>query len=232
MDPRLRGALAVVPFARVVVLFALACALALAACGASGPTDAPVRTPAASLAERQSAPDPASFAHAASAGAWRRAPVTPEQEFASAVEAACRAEPGVGNAPLAVLDARGEGRAILVFDDGAAPIACVADDDGTGVAVQTRPVPRPRKATPPPDGALGVHEMFVVDAGGESYSVLVGQYGSGGVRDVAANFDADAAWYTAATRNGWYAIWWPGEAKPLAVATSNNRSEVIHSYAP
>ena len=52
------------------------------------------------------------------------------------------------------------------------------------------------------------------------------------MKNVAANFDADAAWYTAASDNGWYAIWWPGESRPLGVATSNNRNEVVDSYAP
>ena len=66
------------------------------------------------------------------------------------------------------------------------------------------------------DGDLGIHELSVADGGGSSYSVLVGQYQPKGVKDVAANFDADAAWYTAASDNGWYAIWWPGEAKPWA----------------
>ena len=49
---------------------------------------------------------------------------------------------------------------------------------------------------------------------------------------MAANFDADAAWYTAASDNGWYAIWRPGEAKPLGVATSSHRNVVVDSYAP
>ena len=44
--------------------------------------------------------------------------------------------------------------------------------------------------------------------------------------------DADAAWYTAGSDNGWYAIRWPGQVKPLSVATSSRRNEVIDSYAP
>ena len=133
-----------------------------------------------------------------------------------------------------VLDARGEGRAILVFADAKAGIVCAAQDDRAGsVTVQTHPVPAVKGAEPPADdGDLGLHEMYVVDAGGSSYSVLVGTYNPTGVKDVSANFDADAAWYTAASENGWYAIWWPGEAKPLGVATANQRAEVIDSYAP
>ena len=151
--------------------------------------------------------------------AWRRSPVKPVPEFATAVEAACRADPAVGKLPLAVLDARGEGRAILVFSDGngKAAVACVADDDRSGpVTATAHEIPGSAKAAVPAAGRMGVHDLFVVDEGGTSYSALVGQYGPDGVKNVAANFDADAAWYTAASDNGWYAIWWPGQAKPLA----------------
>ncbi len=190
--------------------------------------------PAATPPRSTGRPDPSEFANAATYAAWRRSPVRPTPDFAAAVEAACRSEDAVGDLPLQVLDARGEGRAILVFADAKAGVACAAQDDRAGsVAVQTHPVPGVKEAKPPAvDGDLGVHEMYVVDAGGSTYSVLVGQYNPKGVKDVSANFDADAAWYTAASSNGWYAIWWPGEAQPLGVATANNRAEVIDSYAP
>ena len=166
--------------------------------------------------------------------AWRRSPIQPTPEFAAAVEAACRADDSVGEKPLVVLDVRGEGRAILVFAEDKAATVCTAQDDQAGtVTIEAHAIPGMAKAKPPEDdGDLGVHELSVADRGGSSYSVLVGQYQPKGVKDVAANFDADAAWYTAASDNGWYAIWWPGEAKPLGVATSNNRNEVVDSYAP
>jgi hypothetical protein len=214
--------------------------LMTAACAEGGPTptggadggdgSGPAQTPARSSAR----PDPSQFANTATYAAWRRSPVRPTPDFAAAVEDACRAETVVGDLPLVVLDARGEGRAILVFADAKAAIACAAQDDRAGsITVQTHPIPDVEEAKPPADdGDLGVHEMFVVDAGGSTYSVLVGQYNPKGVKDVSANFDADAAWYTAASENGWYALWWPGEARPLGVATANNRAEVTDSYAP
>ena len=186
-------------------------------------------------ARSTSAVDPSAAANDATYAAWRRSPVKPVPEFAAAVEAACRAEPAVGKLPLAVLDARGEGRALLVFSDGGgkAAVACVADDDRSGAVTATaREIPGSAKAAAPAAGRMGVHDLFIVEAGGTSYSALVGQYGPDGVKNVAANFDADAAWYTAASDNGWYAIWWPGQAKPLGVATSSRRNEVIDSYAP
>jgi hypothetical protein len=213
--------------------------LAVAACAETPPTDATAPAgdgaPAAATPARPSGrPDPSTVANDATYAAWRRSPVRPTPDFAAAVEAACRADEAVGDLPLAVLDVRGEGRAILVFAERNAAVSCVVQDDRAGnLAVETHPVPGVAKAGPPAeDGDLGVHDLFVVDAGGTTYSVLVGQYNPQGVKDVSANFDADAAWYTAASNHGWYALWWPGKALPLGVATANNRSEVIDSYAP
>ena len=213
--------------------------LATGACAEGAPTltgdaggdgSGPAATPPRSTAR----PDPSEFANAATYAAWRRSPVRPTPDFASAVEEACRAEAAVGELPLVVLDARGEGRAILVFADAETGVACAAHDDRAGsITVQTHPVPGVKGAEPPADdGDLGLHEMYVVDAGGSSYSVLVGQVNPKGIKDVSANFDADAAWYTATSDNGWYAIWWPGEAKPLGVASANQRAVVVDSYAP
>ena len=121
-----------------------------------------------------------------------------------------------------------------MFADAETGVACAAQDDRAGsIAVQTHPVPGVEGAEPPADdGDLGLHQLYVVDAGGPSYSVLVGQVNPTGIKDVSANFDADAAWYTASSDNGWYAIWWPGEAKPLGVASANQRAVVVDSYAP
>ena len=222
---------------RVPFLGTLAMAVVLLAGCASdpstptnGPTSADATPPRPTAAV-----DASTAANNATYSAWRRSPVKPTPEFAAAVEAACRVDKTVGNAPLMVLDARGEGRAILVFSSagGTSAVVCVANDDQSGIlTADAHLIPDSTKANPPEAGHMGVHELFVVDNGGTSYSALVGQYGPDGVKDVAANFDADAAWYTAASDNGWYAIWWPGEAKPLGVATSSRRNEVIDSYAP
>lgn len=220
---------------RAAILGALATAvLVLAGCASDAPATTEVRA-ASAPARPASAVDPSTAANDATYSAWRRSPVTPTPEFAAAVEAACRADTTVGHLPLVVLDARGQGRAILVFSDGTGTgaVACVADDNGSGsVSATARDVPGSAKAAVPTAGHMGVHDLFVVGNGATRYSVLVGQYGPEGVKNVAANFDADAAWYTAASDHGWYAIWWPGLARPLGVATSSRRNEVIDSYAP
>lgn len=199
---------------------------------AEAPTDAPAS--AAPTRTRDTAPiDPIAFADEATYGAWRRSPVDPTPKYAAAVEDACRADPAVKDLPLVVLDARGEGRAILVFADDKAAVSCTADDDQSGtIAVEAHAVPGYAKAKPPAKAHLGIHELTTVEAGGSTYSAIVGQYEPTGVMGVSANFDGDAAWYTAAADNGWYAIWWPGKSRPLGVATSSNRNEVIDSYAP
>ena len=220
---------------RVLWLAALAIILLTAgACADSAPTATSEQPVSAKPARPTAAVDPTAAANAGTFSAWRRSPIQPTPEFAAAVEAACRADGSVGEKPLAVLDVRGEGRAILVFAEDKAATVCTAHDDQAGtVTIEAHAIPGMAKAEPPKDdGDLGIHELSVADGGGSSYSVLVGQYQPKGVKDVAANFDADAAWYTAASDNGWYAIWWPGEAKPLGVATSDNRNVVVDSYTP
>ena len=208
--------------------------LTAAACADSAPTATDQPPGSVTPARPTGAVDPTAAANAGTFSAWRRSPIQPTPEFAAAVEAACRGDESVGDKPMMVLDVRGEGRAILVFAQDKAATVCTAQDDQAGtVTVATHAIPGVAKAKPPKDdGDLGIHELYVADGGGSSFSVLVGQYQPTGVKDVAANFDADAAWYTAASDNGWYAIWWPGEAKPLGVATSSNRNVVVDSYAP
>lgn len=214
-------------FALVTVVIIV---IAIAACGdTTSPTGIPQTQPPA---RSTTAPDPSPAADAAVFGAWRRAPVKPTGDFAAAVEAACRGQGAVATRPLAVLDARGEGLAILVFADGASAAVCrtMVDQGGAVVAV-AREIAGASGVKAPVTGALGIHDLEVVQDGASARSILVGQVG-GGVHTVAANFDADAAWFTASMANGWYAIWWPGTGRPLGVASSDIRSVVIDSYAP
>ncbi len=189
------------------------------------PTQAPsVRAP--------TAVDPSAAADAATFGGWRRDPITPTPAFTATVEAACRAQPGVADLPLAVLDVRGEGRATLVFAAAGPAVMCRADVAADGAAtVQVAPIAAADGAAPPPAGKLGIYDLTRVDDVARPYSVLVGEVGDP-VHSVAVNFDADAAWYKASKANGWYAIWWPGATKPIAVAASDMRSVVMDGFTP
>jgi hypothetical protein len=211
--------------------------LALVAVAASCSFEAPPVETSLSPTQAPSVPasaavDPSAAADAATFGGWRRGPITPTPEFTSTVEAACRAQPSIADLPLAVLDVRGEGRATLVFAAAGPAVECRADvaPDGTAT-VQVVPIAAADGATPPPTGKLGVYDLARVDDVARPYSVLVGEVGDQ-VHSVGVNFDADAAWYKASQANGWYAIWWPGATKPIAVAASDMRSVVMDGFTP
>jgi hypothetical protein len=133
--------------------------------------------------------------------------------------------------PLAVLDARGERLAILVFADAKAAAVCraVVAADGAATAV-AEALPDEARAAPPENGTLGGHDMTFVENGNAQIGVLVGTVKEP-IQDVSINMDADAAWFATSKANGWYAIWWPGTDKPLTVASSN-RSIVVDGYTP
>ncbi len=147
---------------------------------------------------------------AAGAGSCRRRHSPPPWKTAR------RADDAVGDEPLAVLDARGEGLATLVFTGGALAVICRAAVDGAGAVSRRGPGDRRGgegwPAAPGPDAG---HPR----PGGPARAARVparsswGRWGDG-VHSVAVNFD-DATWSTAAKANGWYAIWWPGTEKAL-----------------
>ena len=136
MQPRRRA----VPVLTALILFAGA----VIACDADAPTDgesagvsAAATDASAAASDRYAKPDPTAVANEASFGRWRPAPIRPSSLVAADVEAACRADELVGDAPLAVLDARGEGLFTLVFG-GDAPAVCratMADPEAAPVVV-------------------------------------------------------------------------------------------------
>ena len=136
-----------------------------------------------------------------------------------------------GDAPLAVLDARGEGLFTLVFAGDAPAVCRAAMADPDAAAGRRRPGDRrwrgarggagaPRR--PRPGGRRRG------DAG--RGNVLVGRVGDG-VPEVSVNHD-DATWTKASIGNGWYAVWWPLAKEAIGVAAVDRRNTVIDSYAP
>ncbi len=213
------------------VLLIIAC-LGLAACGdIPGPTAG-----AATLAPEPSGPPPtldaAAAADAAALGPWRRGPVQPSPALAAAAENACRAQEAVGSLPLAVADARGEGRMVLVFagPDAAALCHVAVTEDG-GTTADARPVAGFETAETPGEGKLGLRDVEVVNDTAGAWTVVVGQVDEA-ANTVEVSFDADAAWAKTSMRDGWYAIWWPGADRALAVASVDRRNTVIDSYTP
>jgi hypothetical protein len=222
--------------ARVTVAATIV-ALALGACGSNVPTDASATTGAATsgkatpaATDRYARPDPTAVANEASFGRWRPSPIRPSSVVAAAVEAACRADGLVGDAPLAVLDARGEGLFTLVFG-GDAPALCraaMADPDAEP-AVVVRAIVDDASPDAEPEH-LGGHDLEPVDAATRPRNVLVGRVGDG-VPEVSVNHD-DATWTDASIGNGWYAVWWPLAKEAIGVAAVDRRNTVIDSYAP
>jgi hypothetical protein len=209
----------------------------LAGCGDAATSPGAVTSPGSGDAASPSGravpptPDTTALADAAALGRWRPAPIRPSPGFATAAESACRATGAVGALPLAVLDARGEGLATMVFSDGAAAAVCRAAVDAAGAAVaEAREVTGFAGAEPPAPMTLGIHDLEVITQDATPRTVVVGQVGDG-VYKVSVNFD-DATWSDAAMDNGWYATWWPSTAEALGVAAVDNHSVVIISYAP
>ncbi len=226
------------PHRPVQLVAALIVSVAIIGCGSDAPpneaTDglaaATGREPASAAPDRYAKPDPTAVANEAAFGSWRPAPILPNAATAADVEASCRADGIVGDAPLAVLDARGEGQFTLVFA-GDAPVICrvsMADVEAAPVAV-VRAVVDGASPDPEPEH-LGGHDLEAVDAGSRPRNVLVGRVGDG-VPEVSVNHD-DATWTKAATRNGWYAVWWPLAKTAIGVAAVDRRNTVIDSYAP
>ena len=177
-------------------------------------------------------PDPSAIAQEAEFGTWRPAPILTTPAFATAVEEACRADGTVGDLPLRTLDARGLGLATLVFASDRAAVLCRAAIDGPGgtATATVRPIPEAAGATPPEDGKLGIHDLEIVDEQTNPRVVLVGTVGDS-AHEVSVNHD-DATWTKSRMSNGWYAVWWPLAKEALGVASSDNKSIVIDSFAP
>jgi hypothetical protein len=189
-----------------------------------GPSHAPgVATPAAT-------PDLTAVALDAVFGTWRRTPARPSAELTGAAEDACRTEDAVGELPLVVVDARGEGELTLVFASPKAAAVCHAALSQAGEATaDARPVAG-YPDTPPDSEKLGLHDLEIVESGVGARTVLVGEVGPDVAR-VAAQFD-DATWSNSTMGGGWYAIWWPGREPALTVAAVNRRSEAVDGFVP
>jgi hypothetical protein len=212
-----------------LILVAAAC-LAAVGCAGPAPSVVTVRTPLVDAGEVSPipTPDPTAVADTGVFGRWRRAPVTPSRAVAHAAETACRAQDGVGQLPMRVLDARGEGLLTLIFADDATTLACHAAvaDDGTVIA-DVRAVEGLADAQPPAEGHLGAHDMEIINGPSGARVVIVGRVAD--VPEVGISFD-DSTWGKATIADGWYAAWWPQASVALSVASVDRRSVVIDSF--
>ncbi len=220
-----------------IAVVAGAVSVAVAGCTMATEPAGPVRTArpeksfAPIVATPLPTPDVDAIADAAVFGKWRRAPAYPTPKVRETSVAACREQEVVGDLPLKVLDARGEGEVTIVFADDSAAALCFAKATREGTATAAaRPVagyPETKALDPE---KLGVHDKEIIDAGAGSRFVVVGRVGDK-VHDVGASFD-DWTWGKASMAGGWYAIWWPGSEPALTIAASDARSIAIDGFTP
>ena len=150
----------------------------------------------------------------------------PDPQVSETAEAACREQPAVGDLPLKVLDARGEGEVTIVFADDETAAVCFATATQAGAATATaRPIAgyRTRSPSTPRSWASTTRRSSTPRWARGSWSSAGSATRS---TTSAASFD-DWTWGKASMAGGWYAIWWPGTQPALTVAASDARSIAI-----
>ena len=164
-------------------------------------------------------------------GPWRRRSVPLPDDLLSSATFVCKnpddevVRAALADMPVAVVDARGNGLASIIFADDHAAFECRVKLEMVGSALGATILEPPSWLAPsdaPADGAISIVSNGSVDDDAGSRSVLIGRVGPGAAR-VVAGFD-DATEVEAAQGNGWYTAWWPGLDRPGAVAAVDSRS--------
>lgn len=223
--------------ARRLALLAVGVVL-VGACGAATtPTGGASTTPsAAEPSEAGATPEPAATAEieAILRGDWRRLPLDPRSFAGMArLDATCRAaEPAIGSLPLAVTDARGGGRLVLVYASlpTSAAWECRASLDAA-TAAEVDVLALQASGEPLGDADIDVRHYEAVEHGGETAIVAVGRIGR--LADEAiAQFDTDESYIYASIGGGWWAMWWPGTEGINGIGATDTHNVVIGSAQP
>jgi hypothetical protein len=169
-------------------------------------------------------------------GAFRRGSVPVPPALEGSFAEACRSRPvppyveEIGTRPVVVTDMRGLGVVIVVFADDDGASGCRVTVDAAGqlhvgfFAVKEDPT------TALKDDDLTLGAMEYQDDGTNQRAIAVGRAGDRAVH-VRAGFDDDT-YVTATLRDGWYAMWWPGQTKAAVIVAGNNRNEAIGTVTP
>jgi hypothetical protein len=218
------------------LILVAAAAVALAGCTGVGPTDAPATPPPTADANPVAAtPEPTDPIEAIIDGDWRRVPVDPTKSSRmDPVDRACRAaEPEIGLVSIADVDARGQGRLILVYASGPSGAAwtCLATV-AAGEAPSVSVVRLEASAGPIGDDELDAVDYRVTEfSDGLQAVVLIGRVGAHGVK-VITQFDGDESFIYGSKGDGWYAAWWPGSRSIGHVSMTDIHNFVITGIEP
>jgi hypothetical protein len=227
IGPALAGRLAVLAVATVLA----------GGCGdAARPTD-PVSVEPTSTASSgdATAPTPASTSEieAILRGDWRRVPFDPgEDATAVRLDATCHAaEPAIEGLPVALLDARGRGRLLLVYatDPMSAAFECRAGVDFASIADV---VVRQLQAAGEPIAGNGIDilEYESTELDGKIATVAIGRVGAPATK-VIANL-SDETFVYGSRGSGWWAMWWPGTMAAGGIGATDTHNLVIGTVVP
>ncbi|HEX4898723.1 MAG TPA: hypothetical protein VFV53_10235 [Candidatus Limnocylindrales bacterium] len=227
IGPALAGRLAVLALATVLV----------GGCGdAATPTDPASTGPTFTGSSGDpTTPTPASTPDigAVLRGDWRRVPFDPRGEATVVrLEAACHAaEPAIEGLPVALVDARGRGRLLLVYatDPTSAAFECRAGVDFASVGDV---VVRRLQASGEPiaEDAIDVLEYETAELGGEVATVAVGRVGALAAKVIASLFDETVVY--GSRGGGWWAMWWPGTTPVGGIGATDTHNLVIGTVVP
>jgi hypothetical protein len=169
-------------------------------------------------------------------GPFRRAGYPLPEAVEAAAEETCRARPvpvhmdEIGSRRVVVSDMRGRGVILLVFADASGASACRVEVGRDAVMRATHFRVDDDPSVPLEEGALTLGAMEYQQDGTFQRAVAIGRVGDG-ARFVRAGF-TDDTYVTATIRDGWYAMWWPGQERALVVVASDNRNVAMGKVTP
>ncbi|HEX5826465.1 MAG TPA: hypothetical protein VFY23_03020 [Candidatus Limnocylindrales bacterium] len=169
-------------------------------------------------------------------GDFRRSGYPLPATVEAAAAETCRAKPvpvhleEIGSRPVVVTDMRGLGVILVVFadDHGATGCRVEVSQDGAMRASFFRLEERPSE--PLDEGEITLGAIDYVQDGLLQRVIAAGRAGERAVK-VRAGFPDDT-YVTSTLRDGWYAMWWPGQTRPNVIVAADNRNLAMGKITP
>lgn len=204
-------------------------AIVVVGCGSATPTASP--EPSASPS-----PDP-SGTEALLLGPWRPAPVDVPDDLLASIAFVCRnpddeqLRTDIEATPIAVVDARGNALATVIFADDHTAFECRVKLETVGDALGATILEPPSRLVPDAvdpiadDGIRIVGYSRLEGENGAPMTQLLGRVGRQAF-EVIPSFDDESEVYSARA-NGWFAAWWPGAVDAATVGAVDRKNVVI-----